>query len=353
MKRIDERDVLFARLKYQKGSSEYKDYYTVNPEKQSRDDGFRSAPSFGSEGTMSYDKVITPFTTAAFNVLGGMHHLSNGPIAPVQVDVTPEKLTAHIKKFSAFLGAAKTGIAKMVPHFYYSHKGRNNRFGDEISTKLPYGIAFLVEMDERLIDRTPQLESAFAVTKGYMDAAILSIWIAQYLRNLGYDAIAHTDGNYEVNCPMVAEGAGLGQIGRIGILVSPEFGPRVRLGVVTTNAPLLLDEPHDFDMKAFCEACNRCSRTCPGKAISSGASQCFDGYTGWNTNQESCYEVWTRLGTDCGVCLSTCPFSHHIEKDLIGKWREESSLIQHILEAHEKKHGIRPYIKEKLPLILE
>lgn len=353
MKQIDERDVLFARLRYQKGTEAYKQYYLAHPDKLEGDEAFRNTTTFGSEGTMSFDSVLTPFTTAAFDVLGQMHHLSNGPIASAKVQVTPEKLTAHVKKFSAHLGAAHVGIAKMAPHYFYSHKGRNQRIGEVISTELPYGIAFLVEMDERLIDRAPQLEAAFAVTKGYMDAAIIGIWIAQYLRNLGYEAIAHTDGNYEVNCTMVAQGAGLGQIGRIGILVNPELGPRVRIGVVTTNAPLNHDVPQDFDLRSFCEVCNKCSKTCPGKAISSGESQAYDGYIGWNSSQESCYTVWTRLGTDCGVCLSTCPFSHGIDNALIGKWRQDPTLIHQILEAHEKKHGIRPYIKEKLPLILE
>jgi ferredoxin len=353
MKRIDERDVLFARLRYRKETEAYHQYYTANPDKLERDEAFRNTTTFGSEGTMSFDTVISPFTTAAFDILGQMHHLANGPVIAVPVSVNSDKLTAHIKKFSSHLGAVKTGIAKMQPHYFYSHKGRNNRFGEVVSAELPYGIAFLVEMDEQLIDRAPQLESAFAVTKGYMDAAIIAIWIAQYLRNLGYEATAHTDGNYEVNCPMVAEGAGLGQIGRIGILVSHEFGPRVRIGVVTTNAPLHYDEPFDFDLKSFCESCNRCSKTCPGKAISSGEAQIFDGFVGWNTNQESCYTVWTRLGTDCGVCLSSCPFSHHIETSQAGKWRQNPSLIGQILEGYERKYGIRPYIKEKLPLILE
>ncbi len=353
MKRIDERDVMFARLRYTQGTPEYTAYYSLHPELLGRDEAFRSAPTFGSFGTMSFDAVITPFTTAAFDVLGQMYGLSNGPIAAEKVEIAPEKLTAHIKKFAQHLGAAETGIAKMKPEFWYSHKGRNMRFGQEISTDLPHGITFLVEMNESLIDRSPQLESAFAVTKGYMDAAIIGIWIAQYLRNLGYEAIAHTDGNYEVNCPMVAVGAGLGEIGRIGVLVNPHMGPRVRIGVVTTNAPLTDDEPRSFDLKAFCKVCNKCSKTCPGKAISSGEAESFDGFTGWNTRQEACYEVWTRLGTDCGVCLSTCPFSHHLPEESIGKWHVDPLVIQELLQNHEKKHGIRPYIKSKLPLVLE
>lgn len=351
MKRIDERDVLFARLRYREGSPDFKDYYDNHPEKRAIDDELRASKTFGSEGTMSYDSVISPFPSAAFDILAQMHHLVNGPVAPIVTEVAAEDLSVHIKKFALFLGAAEVGLTAVKPEYYYSHKGRNGRYGEPIDNRLPHAIAFLVEMDEGLIDRAPQVESAFAVTKGYMDAAIIGVWIAQYLRNLGYEAVAHMDGNYEVNCSMVAEGAGLGEIGRIGILVNPKMGPRVRIGVVTTNAPLIPDEIEPFYLNAFCEVCGKCAKTCPGKAISDGPSQILDGFEGWNTDQEACYRVWTRLGTDCGVCLSTCPFSHHLPLEQIGKWKGESELIHTLLETHQKMYGIRPYIKQKLPLI--
>lgn len=353
MKPIDERQVMFARLRYAKGTTEHESYYAIHPEQLEQDEAFRLGPGFGSEGTMTFDSVISPFTTAGFDVLAGMHGLTMGLPNAVKVEVAPEKLTTHIKRFSAHLGAAAVGICPMAPHYYYGVKGRGGRYGLPVDDPLPNGIVFLVEMPETLIDRTPQLESAFAVTKGYMDAAIIGIWIAQYLRNLGYKAKAHMDGHYDVNCPMVAEGAGLGQIGRIGILVNPVLGPRVRIGVVTTDAPLNYDTPMDFDLKAFCEHCNRCSRTCPGKAISKEAAENFDGFSGWNTDQEACYGVWTRLGTDCGICMSSCPFSHNIPETDIVRWKTEQGHMDAVLEDYEQRYGIRPYIKHKLPLVLE
>ncbi len=71
----------------------------------------------------------------------------------------------------------------------------------------------------------------------YVEAARTAIQLAAFIRNLGYDARAHIDGNYQVIAPLVARDAGLGEIGRMSLLITPKHGPRVRLAVVTTNMP--------------------------------------------------------------------------------------------------------------------
>ncbi len=51
------------------------------------------------------------------------------------------------------------------------------------------------------------------------------------------------DAHFRVVCPLVARDAGLGEIGRMGLLMTPELGPRVCIGVVTTDAPLVASPP--------------------------------------------------------------------------------------------------------------
>ena len=45
------------------------------------------------------------------------------------------------------------------------------------------------------------------------------------IRRLGYPARAHIDGNYRVIAPLVARDAGLGEIGRMGLLMTPRSRP--------------------------------------------------------------------------------------------------------------------------------
>jgi ferredoxin len=61
--------------------------------------------------------------------------------------------------------------------------------------------------------------------------------------------------------------AGLGQIGYSKLLLTPQFGPRQRLGVVLTEAEL---EPDPiYEGPDLCNRCMACVQECPGHAISS------------------------------------------------------------------------------------
>lgn len=60
--------------------------------------------------------------------------------------------------------------------------------------------------------------------------------------------------------------AGLGCIGRNNLLVTPEYGPRVRLRAMTVSAELLPTGPIDFDPCADCDA--PCISHCPQRAFS-------------------------------------------------------------------------------------
>jgi ferredoxin len=128
---------------------------------------------------------------------------------------------------------------------------------------------------------------------------------------MGYAARAHIDGNYRVIAPLVARDAGLGEIGRIGLLMTPNQGPRVRLGVVTTDAGLISDERRpDASVIDFCQVCMKCAENCPSHSISFGNRQEIDGALRWRINSETCFHYWNVIGTDCGRCMAVCPYSH-------------------------------------------
>ena len=112
-------------------------------------------------------------------------------------------------------------------------------------------------------------------------------------------------------CPLVATDAGLGVIGRMGLLMTPKLGPRVRIAVVTTDLPLSYSsiKPERTTIH-FCHNCNKCARVCPAAAIPEGTRSWVDGIERWKINSEKCYHFWTLSGTDCGRCMTACPYSH-------------------------------------------
>ena len=69
----------------------------------------------------------------------------------------------------------------------------------------------------------------------------------------------------EVSLRHAAVAAGLGVLGSNNLLVTPEFGPRVRLCAVVTRAELATDEPSSEN---FCKNCEACISACPVDALS-------------------------------------------------------------------------------------
>jgi reductive dehalogenase len=108
----------------------------------------------------------------------------------------------------------------------------------------------------------------------------------------------------------MAVDAGLGEVGRIGYLITKEFGPRLRLAAVTTDLPLVPDEPVDIGVEDFCGLCKKCAVCCPSQSIPAGDMAEVNGSLRWKLDEATCFDYWAKVGTDCGVCMRVCPWSH-------------------------------------------
>jgi epoxyqueuosine reductase len=105
------------------------------------------------------------------------------------------------------------------------------------------------------------------------------------------------------------------------MLITPEFGPRVRISEIFTNMPLDHDKPKKFGATEFCDICRRCYDACPVDAIidgsptDSGHNQSnLNGDVKWTTNCEKCFGYWTAPRTDCTICMRVCPYNKDFSK---------------------------------------
>jgi len=105
-----------------------------------------------------------------------------------------------------------------------------------------------------------------------------------------------------------AQLAGLGRIGRSGLLLTPQFGPRTQLGAVLTDAELDADEALG---DTPCTMCARCTVACPPHAIDA---------EGWpdapsRIDHELCMQFRRAKGGasplgfehQCSLCRAVCP----------------------------------------------
>ena len=227
-KRFDEREIMFSRYDLEPGSPEYKEYYEMHPEHEPEDNLTREKPGLSSPDA----KFANPFQFAAldagFFLTHAMRSAVDGPVADNINTLPADEMTAYLKRLAIYFGAVDVGVTKLKPYHVYSHVGRGEgAYGEEIPLEHKYAIAFTVEMAHDMVGTGPYPPTSMETCKQYVEFARVAIQLASTIRNLGYPARAHIDRNYRVIAPLVARDAGLGEIGRMTILMTPKLGPRV------------------------------------------------------------------------------------------------------------------------------
>ena len=311
----DERDAVFHRFYLlEPGMSEYEAYYRSHPKKLANDERIRAMPNLGYPGSKTYHPMTSLFQIAIFDVIERITRDVEWEPDPVEsslVQASMEDFTCRIKGFTRYLGADLVGTTKLNPAYVYSHNGRSQgKWGEPVSLNHTHAIAIGMEMCYDMIRHTPDNISMTETAYQYFEAAKVAMLVARYINRLGYEARAHVDMNYRVMCVPIAVDAGLGELGRLGLLITPEFGARLRLSVVTTNLPLTQDKPIVFGVQDFCDFCRKCATNCPSGSIESGVKGVYRGVEKWKVEQDSCYKYWRTLGSDCSVCIKVCPYSH-------------------------------------------
>ncbi|MFA9453346.1 MAG: 4Fe-4S dicluster domain-containing protein [Candidatus Aminicenantaceae bacterium] len=309
--RIDERNIVFARFDLQEGSPQYAAYYARMQEYRAVDTEIRKLPDILSSSHLLKEPALFSLADAEFELLEHLLVTVDGPVRPIREKQSTEDNTRMIKEVVRYLGADLCGVCELDPAFVYSHVGRGPEpYGMEIDLNHAFAVVFAVQMDFSMIAAAPKAPVIVETAKQYLAAARIATVTAGMIRRLGFPARAHMAGsNYAAVVPPLAWKAGLGELGRIGILLTEEFGPRVRLGLVTTDLPLNVNQQVVFGVQDFCERCKKCSDNCPSSAIPEGERQLHNGTERWVIDREACYRYWRKAGTDCARCIFVCPYS--------------------------------------------
>jgi len=259
-----------------------------------------------------------PLSGAQSWMMGKMRTLVDGIAAAQKAPIPndPELLSRHIKEAAYFLRADAVGICKLPPYAVYSHNydPKNPDIGIPVELNHKNAIAILIDQDwptAEAFTGHDWISNSMSMLS-YSNSGFIAIILAEYIRRLGYPARAHYASNYQVVLPPILLWAGLGEMSRIGdCILHPFMGPRFKGAVVTTDLPLFPDKPIDFGLQDFCSKCKKCARECPGRALSDGGKEMFNGYEKWPTDVEKCTRMraGNQKGASCGTCIKVCPWN--------------------------------------------
>lgn len=134
--------------------------------------------------------------------------------------------------------------------------------------------------------------------------------------------------------------AGLGNFGTNNMLLTCEYGPRVRFGSVLTAAPL---PPDPVIGEELCTHCMQCVEACPSHALEPGS------YPESMTDKKACSEYSAGLNrsgiSPCGICIKVCPVGrdrdHYMRRNTsIYRSPAAAGALQRSWE-HVRRHGRR------------
>jgi ferredoxin len=244
--------------------------------------------------------------------------LPEGKVNPNKIPVTdPARMARNIKEIARFFGADAVGITDLDQAYVYSHRARGNpasgeKNGDPIDLPHRYAICLGFESDyEKFLTNNSRISDA-EYGLGNIHSLQPTFLLAAYIREMGYPARTHGYGRFEVNPIPLAVNAGLGELGRHGMLIHEDFGSRLHLAVVTTDLPLAVDKPVDIGVEEVCKYCMKCARTCPSHSIGFGGKEVHNGVERYRINVDSCYKY--RLASqgewsNCVICVSSCCYN--------------------------------------------
>lgn len=259
-----------------------------------------------------------PFAGGILRVLRGMVPHQDGAVAPQRASGTDDAVAnaLAIKSLSHYLGSAMTSICKVPRWAWYSH-GRDGSATDCYHT---YAICMLIDQGQDTGEGASGDDwiSGSQSMRAYMRGGEVAGVMAAHLRNLGHSARPQTNVDSDVIHNPLLVLSGLAEQSRIGeTTLNPFIGPRFKSVILTTDMPLVVDDPIDFGLQYFCTHCYKCARECPCNAIPFKDKVIWNGYETWKPDSERCtrYRFTNIKGSACGRCIKVCPLNKNTTLD--------------------------------------
>jgi ferredoxin len=250
--------------------------------------------------------------------------------------IGPEILDG-LRTFARSVGADEIGYSTVPQEWVFN----NN------AIRYTQAIVLVMEMNKERMDLAPNQDTAVMVHETYNQLGRASNKIADWLRERGYSAQAgHPLGGMALYSPM-AQAAGLGWRGISGLVITPQFGPRVRLAAVFTeieNLPVYSGDEHAWVLD-FCDSCRRCIRDCPPDAFYDEPIEHDNGLVTVLDN-EKCFPYFAKYH-GCSVCIKVCPFNQQsydkIKDNFLGTTKGRTRILDQDVRGSQQENVDVPH----------
>ena len=142
---------------------------------------------------------------------------SNSPKSTISTD----QLLAF-KNYALSLGVKEIGFTKIPRELIF--KERAIRYDN--------AIVLILEMDKESISNAPSIETFKTFFETYDSLGVITNKLTKYLREQNFYAQASHPLGGLVLYPPLAQKAGLGWLGKHGLLITPQFGARQRISAI-------------------------------------------------------------------------------------------------------------------------
>jgi len=218
----------------------------------------------------------------------------------------PQKNYLQLKSLCESNGTSIFGVADLK-----QLRGEIPFLQGEVVSSLDYGISAGFRLSDciidQIIDRPTQLYFHHYKQVNYL-LDRLALLVTHCIQEEGYNALPVPASQVidrdrqtgHLSHKKVAVHAGLGWLGRNNLLVTPEYGARVRLVTVLTNMEL----PTGTPVETGCGQCRDCIEVCPADAIKEKAED-FDHLACFKQLDD--FRKTCHIGHHiCGVCVKAC-----------------------------------------------
>lgn len=204
-----------------------------------------------------------------------------------------------------------------------------------IPNKCKYAVVYTVQMSQETMRSCPTVTASQTTSLAYTRGEVIQASLQEFLRGLGYQGLGESSTNALGIAPAMGVMAGLGEMSRLNRLITPEYGPMVRVFKLLTDLPVAADKPIDAGIMEFCKRCKKCAEACPSESLSFLDEPTWEPVGGWNNpghkayfeNSVTCRAYWReQAGTNCGICFAVCPFSKK-DKAWVHEWVKAGSAV--------------------------